>query len=234
VEQATTQQRRFVADASHELRTPVTAVQGHARIVSRAAERGDLAQARESADIIAHTAGRMTRTLSELLSLAENENAGLELEPVRLDQVTADACAELQAVHGADRIQLEVDDVTVTGDPGRLGELVRILVDNALKYSAVDDPVVVSVLRTPTGAAISVRDHGKGLTDDDREHAFERFYRGSSAQDVDGSGLGLAIARAIAEQHHALISLQPAPEGGTIAIAQFADSPAPRGAGEIV
>ena len=228
VEQATVQQRRFVADASHELRTPVTAVQGHARIVSRAADRGDLVQARESADIIAQTAGRMSRTISELLSLAESEHAGLELELVRLDQVTADACAELQAIHGADRIQLELDDVTLAGDPRRLGELVRILVDNAVKYSSSGDAVVVTVLPTPEGAAIRVRDHGPGLTEADREHAFERFYRGASAQDVDGSGLGLAIAKAIAEQHHGVLILEPAPDGGTIAIAQFADSSAAR------
>jgi signal transduction histidine kinase len=222
VEQATVQQRRFVADASHELRTPVTAVQGHARIVSRAAERGDLAQARESADIIAQSANRMSRTVSELLSLAETENAGLELELVRLDQVTADACAELQAIHGAERIKLELDDVTLAGDSRRLGELVQILVDNAVKYSSTGDAVVVSVLRTQEGAAIRVRDHGPGLTEADREHAFERFYRGTSAQGVDGSGLGLAIAKAIAEQHHGVLILEPAPGGGTIAIVQFA------------
>ncbi len=221
VQRATQQQERFVADASHELRTPVTALQGHARIVARAAARGDLDQTRESANIIADTAGRMTRTLSELLTLAESDNTRVELHPVRLDQIVQDACAELRSIHGSDRIAVDIDEATVTGDPGRLGELIRILIDNAVKYNAIDEAVTVSVVQTPTGAAVRVRDNGPGLTDEDREHAFERFYRGTAAQHVEGSGLGLAIAKAIADQHHASIRLEPAPERGTLAVLEF-------------
>jgi signal transduction histidine kinase len=224
VQRATEQQERFLADASHELRTPVTALQGHARIVARAANRGDLDQARESATIIADTAGRMTHTISELLALAESDNASRQLQPVRLDKVAEDACVELRSIYGADRIALDTDEATIAGDPGRLGELIRILVDNAVKYSPPDQPVTLSIERTPTGAVIRIRDHGPGLTEDEREHAFERFYRGPAARDVEGSGLGLAIAKAIADQHRASLRLEPAPNRGTIAVVEIPGS----------
>ena len=92
VERANDEQRRFVADASHELRTPVTALHGHARIVARAAQRGDLDQVHESAAIVATESERLTRTLAELLSLADAEHTDPASEPVRLDQVVAEAC----------------------------------------------------------------------------------------------------------------------------------------------
>ncbi len=220
---ATEQQQRFVADASHELRTPVTALQGHARIVVRAAERGDLDQTRESAQIMAETSGRMARTLAELLMLADGDAGGRqELEPVRLDLITAEACDELRAVHEDRRIDVELAETIVPGDAGRLGELVRILVDNAVKYSPAAEPVSVAVSTSEDGAELRVSDHGPGLSDDEYAHAFDRFFRGAAAQGVAGSGLGLAIARSITEQHGAALSLEPAPNGGTLAVARFA------------
>ena len=145
VERANDEQRRFVADASHELRTPVTALHGHARIVARAAQRGDLDQVHESAAIVATESERLTRTLAELLSLADAEHPEPASEPVRLDQVVAEACDEMRAVHDGRRIETRLANVTVTGDAGRLGELARILIDNALKYSPADQPVTVTV-----------------------------------------------------------------------------------------
>ena len=104
-ERATEEQRRFVADASHELRTPVTALHGHARIVARAAERGDLDQVHESAAIVSTESERLARTLTELLSLADAEHSEPASEPVRLDMVVAEACDELRAVHDGRRIE---------------------------------------------------------------------------------------------------------------------------------
>ena len=108
------------------------------------------------------------------------------------------------------------------GDDGRLGELVRILVDNALKYSPGDRPVTVSVRAEAGGPTLRVRDHGSGLSADDRARAFDRFYRGAASSGVSGSGLGLAIAQAIAERHGATLRLDNAPEGGTLAVVAFA------------
>ena len=221
-QRATLEQQRFVADASHELRTPVTALQGHARIVARAADRGDLDQVRESAQIVAEQSTRLARTLAELLALAGGEDGLHVPAPVRLDQVVAEACDELRAVHAGRRIETDLAETTVIGDAGRLGELVRVLVDNALKYSPGDRPVSVSVRTEAGGPTLRVRDHGGGLSADDRAHAFDRFYRGAASRGVDGSGLGLAIAQAIAERHGATLRLEDASEGGTLAVVAFA------------
>ncbi|HUZ84315.1 MAG TPA: HAMP domain-containing sensor histidine kinase [Gaiellales bacterium] len=223
-ERATREQQQFVADASHELRTPVTALQGHVRIVARAAERGDLDQVRESAAIVATESGRLARTVAELLSLAEDAGATRQPVAVRLDLVAAEACAELAALHPSRRIVADLAEATVPGDAGRLGELARILVDNGLRYSPPGEQVDVSVDGTGGRVRLRVRDYGPGLSADDRERAFDRFYRGTASHGVEGSGLGLAIARSICERHQATLTLQDAPGGGTLAVAAFADA----------
>jgi signal transduction histidine kinase len=219
-EQAVEEQQRFVADASHELKTPVTALQGHARILGRAVERGDREQARESADVVAQQSARLAVTLGELLSLAEAGGAEPLQTPVRLDRIVEDACEEMRALDPERALRADLAEVTVTGDAKRLGELVRILVDNALKYSPSAEPVDVS-LRDGVQPTLAVRDSGAGLTGDDRARAFDRFFRGSASAGVNGSGLGLSIARAICERHGARLELEPASPHGTIARVRF-------------
>ena len=219
-ERATAEQQHFVADASHELRTPVTALQGHARIVMRAIDRGDLDQARESAEVVIGESRRLAGTISELLSLAESAGPERPLAPVRLDVVAGEACDEMRAFHPGRAVEAGLGEATVQGDAGRLGELVRILVDNALKYSPAESPVTVTL----TGGerpALSVRDRGTGLSAADRERAFDRFYRGTASPGIGGSGLGLAIARSVCERHGAELTLEDAPGGGTEARVRF-------------
>jgi two-component system sensor histidine kinase MprB len=219
-ERATAEQQHFVADASHELRTPVTALQGHARIVLRAIDRGDLDQARESAEVVVGESRRLAGTIAELLSLAESVGPERPAEPVRLDRVAAEACDEMRAFHPGRSVDAELAETTVAGDPGRLGELVRILVDNALKYSPAESAVSVTVTAGEQPALV-VRDHGPGLSAADRNRAFDRFYRGAASPGVSGSGLGLAIAQAVCERHGAELSLVDAPGGGTEARVRF-------------
>ncbi len=145
VQRATDELGRFVADASHELRTPVTAIHGHARIAARAARGGDLSLASESADIVAAESDRLAATLNELLQLADAEGAEPATEAVRLDRVVADACDELRIVHSSRSIATRLEPVTVTGNPRSLGELATVLIDNALKYSPAPAPVDVTV-----------------------------------------------------------------------------------------
>jgi signal transduction histidine kinase len=139
---------------------------------------------------------------------------------VRLDSVAAEACDEMRALDPERPLETDLVPTTVSGDAGRLGELVRVLVDNALKYSPAGAPVTVTVSDT-SGPTLAVRDRGPGLSPDDRERAFDRFYRGSAAGSVAGSGLGLAIAQAICERHRAVLTLEPALGGGTVATARF-------------
>jgi two-component system sensor histidine kinase MprB len=221
---AADQQQRFVADASHELKTPVTALQGHARIVARAAERGDLEQARESARIVEQQTVRLAATLGELLTLAESGGGGLRREPVRLDRVATDACAALRLAHPTTTLELELEPATVVGDPGRLNELVHVLVDNAIKYSPPGSAVTIGVVDGST-PRLTVRDRGPGMPLADRQRAFDRFFRGANAAGVPGSGLGLAIAQAIAERHGATLALEDAGGGGTLASVSFGSAP---------
>ena len=219
-ERATAEQQHFVADASHELRTPVTALQGHARIVVRAIDRGDLGQARESAEVVVDESRRLAGTIAELLSLAESAGPERPLAPVRLDRVAAEACDEMRAFHPGRTVDAELAEATVNGDAGRLGELVRILADNALKYSPAEAAVSVTVAAGER-PELAVRDHGPGLSATDRERAFDRFYRGTASPGVGGSGLGLAIARSVCERHGAELSLDDAPGGGTVGRVRF-------------
>ena len=225
-ERATAEQQHFVADASHELRTPVTALQGHARIVVRAIDRGDLDQARESAEVVVGESRRLAGTIAELLSLAESAGPERLMEPVRLDRVAAEACDEMRAFHPGRSVDAELAEVTVQGDAGRLGELVRILADNALKYSAAETAVRVTVT-SGERPVLAVRDHGPGLSAADRDRAFDRFYRGTASPGVSGSGLGLAIAQAVCERHRADLTLADAPGGGTLAAVRFPASEHP-------
>jgi two-component system sensor histidine kinase MprB len=228
-EHAADQQQRFIADASHELKTPVTALQGHARIITRSVDREEWGQVSESAAVVAWETRRLAATVSELLSLAEAGSQAARTAPVRLDKITAEACDEMRALDPARLVEIELEPATVSGDAGRLGELVRVLVDNALKYSPPGSPVAVSVTGGEGGPRLTVRDHGPGLSEDDLERAFDRFYRGSAAGGIAGSGLGLAIGQAISERHRATLTLEPAAGGGTVAAVTFPpmESPAP-------
>ena len=222
VEAASRVQEQFIADASHELKTPITAIEGHARIVLRAIDRGDRTLARESADVVARQSHRIALTLRELLELAQAGEAPPPTEPVRLDVVVRDATDEAQALAPDRAIRASVVPATVLGDPDRLRELVSVLVDNALKYSPPERPVEIGVSTSNgRGPVLTVRDHGPGLSEAELSAVFARFARGTAATGVPGSGLGLPIARAIADRHGATISLSAAAGGGAIAEVRF-------------
>jgi two-component system sensor histidine kinase MprB len=219
-ERAAQEQERFVADASHELKTPVTALEGHARIALRALDRGDVEAARESAGVVSLESRRLALMIRELLALAEAGTAAPAMSEVRLDEVVQDACEEMQALFPERRLNVRIVPATVRGHAGRLGELARILLDNAFKFSPEATPVEVDVT-DGEHPELTVRDHGPGLSPEDREQAFDRFFRGGAARGTPGSGLGLAIARATCERHDATITLDNAPSGGALATVRF-------------
>ena len=219
-EVAAQEQESFVADASHELKTPITALEGHARLVVRAIDRAELPQARESAEIVLRESRRLAVMLRELLELAEAGAIPPEAPgPVRLDLAVREACSEIAALEPDRRLRYHLDEVEVVGDHGRLRELALILIDNAVKYSPAESEVTVAVSARPP--RLSVRDHGPGLSAADSERAFDRFFRGAESALTPGSGLGLAIARAICERYGAAVTLAPAPGGGTLAVVAF-------------
>ena len=211
--------QRFLGDASHQLRTPLTSIRANLDLAKRpdlpTSEReAILSDAREEAE-------RMGRLIGDLLSLARAESgARLEFEPVELDALLVES-VRLQR-QAAPHVHMSVSSVqpaVVDGDRDRLRELFGILLDNAARYTP-DGGTVIAALELKEGDAIvHVTDSGIGLDDADQPRLFERLYRGSHARAMrpSGTGLGLAIARWIVESHAGTIELANRDGGGTVA-----------------
>jgi two-component system OmpR family sensor kinase/two-component system sensor histidine kinase QseC len=229
-------QRAFVADAAHELRSPLTALKLQAQVLRRLnGPDGDAASRDAALESLVAGVDRASRLVEQLLALARSEPGApaAPFAPVALAalmrQVLADNAAPLAAARGS-RITLEADDaVSVPGDAAALAMLLRNLVDNALRYSPAGGTVCLT-LRSGTdgrtGPLLTVDDSGPGIPAADRERVFERFVRGAAAAQASGSGLGLAIVRAIANRHGATVSLGDSPLGGLRVALQFSP-PAP-------
>jgi signal transduction histidine kinase len=195
------QQRQFVADASHELRSPLARMRAELEVDAAHPESADPAATATS--VLAETVG-MQRMVDDLLLLARGDAgapAPLGTEPVDLDDVVGTVVAGLRRT-GERRIDTrDVLPVQVRGDRGQLERLVGNLLDNAVRHAR--DQVVVTLAPRAGGAELTVADDGPGVPDDERERVFERFTRLDEARTAGagGAGLGLAIARGIAERH---------------------------------
>jgi len=215
-------QRRFVADAAHQMRTPLAGLKTQAEAAMRDES---LEEARERLARIEESADRMGRLVTQLLSLARADDARSNpapREPVELNALLREVCA-----HWADRalakgVSLGFDEapgaVTVPGSPLLLRELFANLIDNAIRYTPAGGEVEVSVRDKPP--VVSVSDTGLGIAAADRELVFDRFYRVLGTGEV-GSGLGLAIVKAIADLHGAKVRVDEA-EGGRGAVLRVA------------
>jgi two-component system OmpR family sensor kinase/two-component system sensor histidine kinase QseC len=207
-------QRAFVADAAHELRSPLTAVRLELQLLDRAP---DEAARREARANLGAAVERAIHLVQQLLTLARSEprEATLELSEVSLEQAAADGIADAHALALTRDIDLalEAQPATVRGERDALRTLVRNLVDNAVRYTPPGGRVRVRTENGAAGARLEVADSGPGIPPADRERAFDRFYRRANAPE-GGSGLGLAIVKAIADRHGARVSLDDAPGGG--------------------
>ena len=221
IETAYQAQQRFVADASHELRAPLTAIQGNLELLRLhpnmlAADRDEaLAEAERETN-------RLTRLVADLLALARADaGVALHRRAVALDEVVLDTFRTARTLATGQELVLEpFEPVQVVGDEDRLKQLVLILVDNALKYTPADARVLLGLRQLGTEAEVLVRDTGVGIGEDDLPHVFERFYRADPARNRDsgGTGLGLPIARWIARQHGGDVTLESTAGHGTTAI----------------
>jgi len=219
-------QRAFVADAAHELRSPLTAVRLQLQLLERAPDTGAQLEARTQ---LGAAVERAIHLVEQLLTLARNEPraSGAELTPLELASVVADAVGDCQPQAAARRIDLRLEAqpvVSIRGDREALRVLVRNLVDNAVRYTPVGGRAQVRCTQSATGVALEVIDNGPGIPPSERSRAFDRFYRRDTAQE-QGSGLGLAIVKAIAERHHAQIALEDAPGGGLQVRVSFPTAP---------
>ncbi|MCG2582941.1 ATP-binding protein [Massilia sp. TS11] len=206
VQTAFAAQQHFVADAAHELRTPLAALKLQVQSLERADQPGarGLAVERLSAGI-----ERATRLVEQLLVLARQEAApgvGTRSEPVNLAELARRVVAELVPAAQARAIDLglaRADATCVEGQADALHILLRNLLDNAIKYTPSGGTVDVSIC----GRQLLVEDSGPGIADEERERVFDRFYR-IAGSEANGSGLGLAIIKSIAERHGASIQLE--------------------------
>jgi signal transduction histidine kinase len=209
-------QRAFVADAAHELRSPLTALSLQLQLLERARDDADreLATSRLRAAI-----ERATHLAGQLLTLARNEPEGPSGDPqaLALGDVVRNAVSDVQPLAQQRRMRIEVDapsDISVKAEPDAMQILVRNLLDNAVRYSPEDSTVGVRTMRNSRGQSVlEVSDQGPGIAPEVRSRAFARFYRAPGAT-AEGSGLGLAIVKAIAQRHGAEVALGDASPHG--------------------
>jgi two-component system OmpR family sensor kinase len=202
-------QKHFVADAAHELRSPLAALKLQVQGLQRANDEATrtLATSRLAAGI-----DRATKLVEQMLALARHEAsvaAGAAAEPVDLSALAKLAISDVVAAAQARQIDVglaQADAAVVSGHPEALRMLLRNLLDNAVKYTPEGGRVDLRVMADATGAELRVDDSGPGLPADERERVLDRFYRAGDAQ-ASGSGLGLAIVKSIADLHGATVSL---------------------------
>lgn len=214
----------LLANVSHDLRTPLTAILGYGELLRR---RGGLSDDQaHGVDVIERNARRLLRLVNDLLLLAQTHAGALtiEREPVDLSQLAADAAELLQplADHaGIDLALVAPGGPVIDGDPLRLGQLLENLIANAIKFSPAGSTVTVSVHGRPGSATLEVHDTGPGMPEGQAERLFDAFARGGPSQ-APGAGLGLTIVKAIADAHDATIDIRTRPGRGTRFIVTFA------------
>ncbi len=213
--------RRFVADASHELRTPISVIRGEAD-VALARERPP-AEYRESLAIILDECRRLSRLVDDLLNLARADggHVRLDVREFYFNELLADACRSVQAAATARQIELEcrcTGDVPFQGDETLLRRLVVNLLDNAVRYTPRHGKVSVSLETEGAELRLRVRDTGVGIAPEEVPRVFERFYRIDKARSREdgGFGLGLSIVKWIAESHRGGVEVSSQPQQGSV------------------
>ena len=208
-----------MADASHELRTPVTSLRTNVEVLLDEAQdaatprslsggerRRLLADMREQTE-------ELTALIGDVIELARGDQPLAARDDVRLDEVVGEAITRAQRNAPSVRFAGALAPVVVRGDAERLGRAVSNLLDNAARHSPEGGVIEVAVERD---GAVTVRDHGPGVPDADKPLIFDRFYRGATSRGRPGSGLGLAIVRQVAEAHRGAVTVADAPGGGAV------------------
>jgi two-component system OmpR family sensor kinase len=223
--------RRFLADASHELRTPVTGILGHLEVLRRGAlnSRADL---EESLAAMHLASERMARLVADLLTLTrfEQSEARLRAEPVDADELVWNAAraAEPGTRDHVVAVEPVAPGTAALGDRDAAERILVNLLDNAAKYSPAGTRIDVAVRPAAEGMVeILVADRGPGVAPDERERIFERLYRGDRSRTSGGAGLGLAISRALARAQGGDVSVHDTPGGGATFVLTLRRAPCP-------
>lgn len=219
----------FVANASHELRTPLAAIIGYIETLSDPDQPVPTETAARFHEIVLAEARRMESLVTDLMSLSqvEAEKHDAPAEKVDLGKLVARVLGEVVALTGKDRVEfdgLSAADLFVRGEPGQLEQLVRNLIDNALKYGSSAEPVRVRVSADPSNAvSLIVEDKGPGIAPEHLPHLTRRFYRTDPGRSraAGGTGLGLAIVKHIVERHRAKLEIESTLGEGTCVSVRF-------------
>jgi two-component system, OmpR family, sensor kinase len=219
------QQRRFMADASHELRTPVALLRAEADVTLSRTQRSET-EYRDAFEVVHSGARRLSAIVDDIFLLARAD-AGRQLverHAVQLDEIISDAARAVRSLAAQRSVRIEVGplvDAPAVGDRELLGRLLLNLLDNAIKHSPSDSRVVMSLELAGSAQLVRVRDAGEGIPAEAQPHIFERFYRAdrsrarAESSATSGAGLGLAIARWIAEEHGGWLELSRSDANGT-------------------
>ncbi|HWC26275.1 MAG TPA: HAMP domain-containing sensor histidine kinase [Solirubrobacteraceae bacterium] len=212
LDQSVHSQRQLVADASHELRTPVTSLRTNIEVLLSGGGELEPDDRRRLLEDVSAETEELSALITDVIELARGDEPLSDVDDVRLDDVVAEAVARARRRRPQTAFEVELEPTLVDGVPERLGRAVDNLLDNAAKH-APEGTVVEVALR---GGELAVRDHGPGIPADEREHVFDRFFRGAAARGRPGSGLGLAIVRQVAEAHGGAIAFEEAAGGGAL------------------
>jgi len=210
LEESRDQQQRLVRDAGHELRTPLTALRTNIELLGRTSGLSD-EQRSELIDAAEAEVKELSALVGEVVDLASDRYAEGPMEDLWLDEIV-DSCVERAERRSKVPIRLTAEPTTVRGRRAALARAVDNLFDNAVKWGAGGGSIDVTVV----DGRVSVRDHGPGIDEVDRDRVFDRFYRSPSARATPGSGLGLSIVKQVVDAHGGTVFTKPAEGGGTI------------------
>ena len=205
--------RRFVADASHELRTPITAIRGFAELHRQGAVTGE-EKTKELIGRIENESKRMGSLVEDLLLLARlDQSREMKAEPVNLSKLVSDAVESARAAGPNHAVNFSNSDeeIYALGDNDRIHQVVANLLANARTHTPAGTKIDVSVIQSEDGVRIRIADNGPGLSDKDQSRIFERFYRADASRvrtDGEGTGLGLSIVDAVMRAHAGQVSVE--------------------------
>jgi two-component system sensor histidine kinase MprB len=222
LDDSVTAQRQLVADASHELRTPVTSLRTNAEILMEAGAQLDPEDRRHLLEDVVEQTEELSTLVADLIEVGRGALPDSSMEDERLDELMQDAIARARRNSPQTQYVVTLAPVLVHGNAARLSRAINNLLDNAARHTDTGTMVEVTV----DAAGLTVRDHGSGIAEADLPHIFDRFYRGASSRGKQGSGLGLAIVRQIAEQHQGSVTAANAPDGGAIFTLKLPTEPA--------
>ena len=219
INEAYRSQSRFVSDASHELRTPIAVIQGYASLLDRWGK-DDPATRQEAIDAIRQEADSMKALVEQLLFLARGDNDSVRFQPQLCDltELAAEVLRETEMLDQTHHFDAKwLCAVPVVADEALIKQALRILVDNAVKYTPAEGRISLSVEGKDGLARLTVADEGQGIDKDSLPHVFDRFYRTdeSRARQTGGTGLGLSIAKWIADRHNGWFEVLSWPGVGT-------------------